>query len=131
MAAENEKTKDTENIKPETDQDNTHTSTTQFGKKTVNKGYELKPEKSQSPWENSKGTNRPSKQEKYKVRNQEERGNEAKVKRDKKSPWKERSEEKHKALREPKAPNENLRSMKLKNKSNSARRKIMKSILTS
>ena len=49
MAAENEKTKDTENIKPETEQDNTHTSTTRFGKKTVNKGYELKPEKSQSP----------------------------------------------------------------------------------
>ena len=49
MAAENEKTKDTENIKPETEQDNTHTSTIRFGKKTVNKGYELKPEKSQSP----------------------------------------------------------------------------------
>ena len=43
MAAENEKKKNTENIKPETDQDTTHTSTTRFGKQTVNKGYELKP----------------------------------------------------------------------------------------
>ena len=45
MAAETEK-KNTENIKPETDQDTTPTSTTWFGKQTVNKGYELKPENS-------------------------------------------------------------------------------------
>ena len=131
MAAENEK-KNTENIKPETDQDTTPTSTTWFGKQTVNKGYELKPEnsgaskqikrkhserkQSSSPPEKIRkvqyvqrpenNKNRPSKQEKYKVRNQEERENEAMVKRDKKSPWKERSEEKHKAVREHKAPNE-------------------------
>lgn len=45
-AAENKKKKNTENIKLETDQDTTHTSTTCFGKQTVNKGYELKPENS-------------------------------------------------------------------------------------
>lgn len=98
MAAENEK-KNTENIKPETDQDTTPTSTTWFGKQTVNKGYELKPEnsgaskqikrkhserkQSSSPPEKIRkvqyvqrpenNKNRPSKQEKYKVRNQEER----------------------------------------------------------
>ena len=54
--------------------------------------------------ENNK--NRPSKPEKYKVRNQEEQENKATVKRDKKSPWKVRSEEKHKAVREHKVPNE-------------------------
>lgn len=129
MAAENEK-KNTENIKPETDKDTTPTSTTWFGKQTVNKGYELKPEnsgaskqikrkhserkQSSSPPEKIRkvqyvqrpenNKNRPSKQEKYKVRNQEERENEAMVKRDKKSPWKERSEEKHKAVPEHKRP---------------------------
>jgi len=152
-AAENEKKKNAGNIKPETDQDTTDTLTTRFGKQTVNKGYELKPKnsgtskqiktkrserkQSSSPPEKiqkaqhvqrpENDKNRPSKQEKYKVRNQEERENEATVKRDKKSPWKEKRNE---AVHEHKAPNK-MRSMKLKNKSNSARRKIIKRILTS
>lgn len=152
MATENEKKKDTENIKPETDQDTTHTSTTRFGKKTVNKGYELKPENS--------GT---SKQNKRKLSERKQSSSPLeKIQKVQHVQWPENNKNRKSTKLETKKSKETrprlkgtrkvlgrsevnrntklfvnikrltkMRSMKLKSKSNSARRKIIKSILTS